>query len=128
MSALEHYVHLRGEVLSALQQVAAHRDTISYSEFGRMVNPPLHHRNPMLYELLRDVCEEERRAGRPNLCALVVRKSDGIPGKGFFEGSAIQGVDMSDYVAYWQAQVEACWKYYAVGMPPVASVSEEYNP
>jgi hypothetical protein len=103
----------RADMLQLLRQVAAARDTVSYGDFGRMLADPMHHRNPALYDLLRDICYDEREAGRPNLCALVVRKSDGMPGKGFFEYAALHGDDASDPRAYWEKKVEACWDYYA---------------
>jgi hypothetical protein len=109
----ESYRARREEMRGLLREVARQGDTVSYSELGRMLREPLHHRNPLLYELLRDICYEEREAGRPNLCALVVRKSDGLPGKGFFEYGALAGDDASDPYAYWEAQARACWAYYA---------------
>lgn len=108
----EDYRAIRDDMLAVLKQVAQHRDTVSYSEFGRMLANPLHHRNPMMYDLLRDICYDERLAGRPNLCALVVRKADGMPGKGFFEYGAMRGADVSDPRAYWEAKVQECWNYY----------------
>ncbi|MGV2437817.1 MAG UNVERIFIED_CONTAM: hypothetical protein LVT10_25475 [Anaerolineae bacterium] len=35
---------------------------------------------------MQDICYDEALTNRPNLCALVVRKSTGIPGVGFFVG------------------------------------------
>lgn len=102
----------RADALRVLQQVAARAETVSYSEFGRLLENPLHHRNPALYELLRDICYREHEAGRPNLCALVVRKSDGMPGKGFFEHGGWSGEDVSEPRAYWEQAVRACWDYY----------------
>ncbi|MEO0561478.1 MAG: hypothetical protein AAF125_05170 [Chloroflexota bacterium] len=107
------YEATRAEMLDLLRQVAAHGDTVSYGEFGRMLSVPLHHRNPKLYDLLRDICYDEREAGRPNLCALVVRKSDGIPGRGFFDYAALGGDSIEDYMAYWQVRAQECWDYYA---------------
>lgn len=111
-SGIDNWQATREDMLRVLRQVAAHGDTVSYSEFGRMLQDPLHHRNPALYDLLRDICYDERQAGRPNLCALVVRKSDGIPGKGFFEYAAMHGDEVLDPVQYWQAQAAECWVYY----------------
>lgn len=110
---IDDWATTRADALRVLQQVAASRQTVSYGEFGRMLKSPLHHRNPALYELLRDLCYHEQQAGRPNLCALVVRKSDGMPGKGFFEHGGLSGEDVSDPRAYWQAAVQACWDAYS---------------
>jgi hypothetical protein len=112
---IEDYQRARTETLKLLQEIAARRETISYSEFGLLYSDPIHHRNPMLYELLRDVCHEERLAGRPNLCALVVRKSDGMPGKGFFDYSGWDGEDVGEPRVFWEQSVQACWDYYALG-------------
>jgi hypothetical protein len=110
---IDDWAAVRADVRRVMRQVARHGDTVSYGEFGRMLNTPLHHRNPALYELLRDVCYEERINGRPNLCALVVRKSDGMPGKGFFEYGALHGDEITDPRAYWEEKARECWDYYA---------------
>jgi hypothetical protein len=111
------YREARAQVILLLREIAAAGETVSYGDFGGMFREPIHHRNPMLYELLRDVCYEERQAGRPNLCALVVRKSDGMPGKGFFEYAALNGDEVFDPRAYWEKQVRICWDYYAAEAP-----------
>ncbi|MEL6270534.1 MAG: hypothetical protein AAFU54_22775 [Chloroflexota bacterium] len=109
---MDDYEAIRADMLDVLKQVAAHGDTVSYSEFGRMLQTPLHHRNPALYNLLRDICYDEREAGRPNLCALVVRKSDGMPGQGFFTYGGLHGDEIDDPRTYWEAKVRECWEYY----------------
>lgn len=106
------YAEVRAEMVALLREIAAAGDTVSYGVFGGMLREPIHHRNPLLYELLRDICYTERAAGRPNLCALVVRKSDGMPGKGFFEYAALHGDAVLDPRPYWARQVQACWDYY----------------
>lgn len=115
VSGIEDWQQTRLEMIELLRKIASHGDTVSYSEFGQMLSDPLHHRNSALYELLRDICYDEREAGRPNLCALVVRKSDGMPGKGFFEYGALQGDDVSEPRPYWEQKVQECWRYYAAG-------------
>lgn len=82
--------------------VAKLRTTISYSELTyRMTTVTLHVRAPQLYELLRQICRDEAAAERGYLCALVVRKSDGLPGQGFFKMLARNGYDCSDPQACW---------------------------
>lgn len=62
--------------------------TLTYAEvlahFGRRVAPRL------VYALCRDlgeVCARNRARGEPELAVLVVRKSDGLPGEGFFRSA-----------------------------------------
>lgn len=97
-------------MLTILIEVAQQRQLITYRELGMAMAPPLHHRNRLLYELLQDICYDEAQANRPNLCALVVRRSSGIPGIGFFVGMAEGYHDAHDY---WQSCVEDCWTYWA---------------
>ncbi|MFZ4826597.1 MAG: hypothetical protein ACOYLB_04520 [Phototrophicaceae bacterium] len=104
------YQASKAQMLAILVNVAQNRHLITYRELGVAMSPPLHHRNRLLYELLQDICYDEAQANRPNLCALVVRKSSGIPGIGFFVGMATGYHDAHDY---WQTCVQHCWAYWA---------------
>ncbi len=111
---MENWQAVKDEMTDLLIDVAARRETIGYAELGRSLETAtLHHRNPALYAMLRDICEDEREAGRPNLCALVVRVSDGIPGPGFFKHNALHGDEILDPIDYWRACVDDCWAYWA---------------
>lgn len=58
--------------------------TISYSELAERAGPPLNRRR-IHRQLLAPLSERCRRAGLPDLSALVVRKDTGKPGGGWFD-------------------------------------------
>lgn len=71
-----------------LIEAACDRRTLTYVEvlarFGIRITPR------RVYGLCRDlgvVCERNRARGEPELAVLVVRKSDRLPGDGFFHGA-----------------------------------------
>lgn len=91
--------------------LARQRQTISYSELSlQMQTLYLSHRGQAMYGMLTDIDREDEAAGRPGLATLVVRKSDGRPGPGYFAG--IDDIDPETYwlrefdrvCAYWEAQ------------------------
>jgi len=70
-----------------LIEAACARRSLTYAEvlahFGIRITPR------RVYGLCRDlgtVCERNRARGEPELAVLVVRKSDRLPGEGFFHG------------------------------------------
>ncbi len=108
------WAQLKAEMRMTLIAIARARGTISYSELARgLQTATLHHRSPIFTPLLIEVCDEAERAGDGSLCALVVRKSDGIPGKGYFKAAALQGADVHDAETYWRREVEAVWAQWA---------------
>jgi hypothetical protein len=71
-----------------LIEAACDRRTLTYAEvlacFGIRITPR------RVYGLCRDlgaVCERNRARGEPEIAVLVVRKSDRLPGDGFFHGA-----------------------------------------
>ena len=94
--------------------LAKGRRTICYSELARgLQTATLHHRSPLFTPLLIEVCDEAERAGDGPLCALVVRKADGLPGKGYFEAAALRGADIQDPEIYWRGEAERVWAQWA---------------
>lgn len=78
--------------IDALEQLlidaARNRKTLAYGEvlghFGKRVTPI------RVYALCRDlghVCERNRERREPELAVLVVRKTDRLPGEGFFHSA-----------------------------------------
>lgn len=65
---------------------ARHRETLTYSDVIQALGPDsgLVPRSPIFHGLLGEMCHDENDSGRGLLCALVVAKSTGIPGKAFF--------------------------------------------
>ena len=99
------------EMREILIGVAKLRTTISYSELTTLITTVgLHVRAPQYYDLLRDLCRQEEAAGRGFLGALVVRKSDGRPGQGFYKLMAKFGRDCSDPEACWQREVKQIYQ------------------
>lgn len=75
-----------------LIEAARARRTLTYAEvlahFGIRITPR------RVYGLCRDlgvVCERNRARGQPELAVLVVRKTDRLPGEGFFHSAWVDG-------------------------------------
>lgn len=81
------------------------RRTVSYSELAGRAGPPLHHRQ-IHRQLLLPLSARCRRAGLPDLSALVVRKDSGLPGGGWFPPDAA-----GDPLADWAEALESCFKH-----------------
>jgi hypothetical protein len=58
--------------------------TITYTELAGRAGPPLHRRH-VHRQLLIPLSARCRRAGLPDLSALVVRRDTGLPGGGWFD-------------------------------------------
>lgn len=87
-----------------LEAIRAGR-TVSYSELASRAGRPLNPRN-VHRVLLQPLSAGCRRAGLPNLAALVVRKDTGVPGGGWFEpGSSL------DPLGAWAEALAACYAY-----------------
>ncbi len=104
----------REELRKILIDLARNRQTIAYSELARMIESVhLHHRSPLFYRLLYEVCDEEETRGHGMLCALVVRKDSGVPGGGYYTGMAASGHDQSDIEASWRAERDQVFEYWS---------------
>ena len=113
--ARANWAQLKAELRHTLIALAKSRRTICYSDLARgLQTATIHHRSPMFTPLLIEVCDEAERDGDGSLCALVVRKSDGIPGKGYFEAAALRGADVTDPYTYWQSEAEKVWEQWSV--------------
>jgi hypothetical protein len=97
-----------------LIELAKQKRFVTYSELALMLPVYIHPGSYAFTRLLSRVCAEEEEAGHGLLCALVVSKSTGIPGAGFFRGAALRGYDASDPDTYWQAQLEQVFAYWGV--------------
>jgi hypothetical protein len=105
---------VKEEMRDILIDLARERQTICYSDLCRMIESiHLHHRSPMLISLLTEICQEEEAHDRALLCALVVSKTTGIPGGGYFAGVASLGRDVSDMEASWHADVDKVFEYWS---------------
>jgi hypothetical protein len=97
-----------------LIELAKQKRIVTYSELALMLPVYIHPGSYAFTRLLSRVCAEEEEAGHGLLCALVVSKSTGIPGAGFFRGAAERGYDASDLDTYWQSQLEQVFAYWGV--------------
>lgn len=101
------WIEAKAEIRRILIEVAQHRSTITYGELASQLTTVSVH--PYAYAfgaLLREVCNDEEVAGRGLMCALVVQKSSGMPGNGFFKYAGQLGRDVSDYKTCWYAEIE----------------------
>lgn len=84
--------------------------TITYSELARKINAratgfDLRARDPSLNLMLDQISTEENKIGRGMLSVVVIRESDGRPGKGFFDLAKSLGRNTEDCEAFWQAEL-----------------------
>lgn len=79
-------------IREALVQVARRQSVMSYTDAGRLCQPPLDMHNDadqrQLSLLLGEISDEEARHHRPLLSALVIHKDGSSPGAGFYEAAA----------------------------------------
>ena len=88
---------LKSEMRQIMIDVAHAGQTISYSELCVSLKTAyLHHRSPMLTQLLIEIGTAEARAGRPPLPAVVVAKQSGMPGGGYFKIDREPAVDLAN--------------------------------
>ena len=92
--------------------------TITYSELAGRVGPPLSRRQ-VHRQLLTPLAERCRRAGLPNLAALVVRKDTGKPGGGWQDP-----LSMADPDRAWAEALAECLAYPWPGKPDPRLLSE----
>ncbi len=94
---------------------AARRQIIRYTELAPLVGLKRsgNHMGNEIGRLLREICENEHRAGRPLLSSIVVNSS-GKPGPGYFEYARSLGKLPADgdEKEFWESEKEAvhtCW-------------------
>lgn len=96
----------KADIRDIMIQVAKLQTTITYGDLAaqlRTISP--HPGAYVFHALLRDVCKDERLAGRGNLCAVVVSKAKGMPGQGFFKMLIQHGHDCTDPLACWESEI-----------------------
>ena len=80
--------------------------TITYSELASQAGPPLNRRH-VHRQLLTPLAARCRRAGLPDLSAMVVRKDTGLPGAGWFEPTT-----SADPEGDWAEALSECLAYH----------------
>jgi hypothetical protein len=102
------------EMRSVLIDCARMRKTVTYTDVCLMIQTVQMHPHSFIFtRILSEVCAEEEERGHGVLCALVVSKTTGIPGAGYFRGMAELGHDMSDLEASWRAELEQVFDYWS---------------
>lgn len=75
-----------------LREAIRQRRTVTYTELAGRAGPPLNRRQ-VHRQLLIPLSQRCRRAGLPDLAALVVRKDTGLPGAGWHRSEFPRGTD-----------------------------------
>lgn len=105
---------MKEELRAVLRELAANREIATYTQVAsRLTTARIHPGSYIFSHLLREVCGEELATGNGMLCALVVSKSKGIPGAGYFTGTATEGRETADLVALWQQDVQAVFELWS---------------
>jgi len=90
--------------------VAQRGETISYGVLAQEIG--MHHRDPKFMVLLTAVCRQETALNRGRLCALVVRKSSGIPGGGYFTYKTAWDGKTYEAIEMWRVDRDWVWEYW----------------
>ncbi len=86
-----------------LREAIRMRRTVTYTELAGRAGPPLHRRH-LHRQLLIPLSERCRRAGLPDLAALVVRQDTGMPGAGWHAPCV-----SADPAGTWATALETCF-------------------
>ncbi|HWE40714.1 MAG TPA: hypothetical protein VG406_29500 [Isosphaeraceae bacterium] len=110
-TAMVPYADLVRRAWPVLLEAIRQRRTISYSELAGRAGPPLTGRQ-VHRQLLNPLAARCRRAGLPDLAALVVRKDTGLPGAGWFDPTTA-----ADPEGHWADALAACFDHPWPGKP-----------
>jgi hypothetical protein len=97
-----------------LIDLAKRERVVTYGELALMLPVYVHPGSYAFTRLLSEVCLAAERDGEGMLCALVVSKSTGIPGAGFFRGMAERRRDTSDLERCWRDELERLFAHWRV--------------
>lgn len=93
------------EMQDILVQYARQKKTITYGELSTLIQTiylPAYSYG--MAGMLDEISLENETVGKTPLAVLVVRKSDGRPGSGFFKKARHHGLSDDDLEVYWQDQ------------------------
>ncbi|MXY55855.1 MAG: hypothetical protein F4029_05365 [Gammaproteobacteria bacterium] len=94
------------EARRAMVAAASRGGVVAYSELVAEIRAlHLEPQSTHLAHMLGEISSAEHAAGRGMLTAVVVHKSDGVPGSGFFELARALGGDFNDSLAFWAAEL-----------------------
>jgi hypothetical protein len=107
------------EIRELLIALAKKRKIVTYTELCELLSVRMHPHSFVFMHLLTQVCIREEAKGHGVLCALVVSKTTGIPGGGYFRGSYTRAVDRGietdpdDIEAHWKADLDELFAIWA---------------
>lgn len=102
---LDTWQAIKQEARHILIECAKSRQTITYGELaGRITVVHFPHYGFKMVGLLDEISTDEFAEGRSPLAALVVRRSNGLPGGGFFRKTFPPDAPEDDLRAYWEAE------------------------
>jgi len=106
------------EMKSIIIEYAKRAAMITYSELlNKEISLKLNmeqidHRNIMA-QLLGEISQEEDKAGRGMLSAIVIHKNGSMePGQGFFNYAQLLGKDISNPIQFWVREVQKVHNYW----------------
>jgi hypothetical protein len=98
-------------VFCKLINAAQQRHEVTYKEVATIlgIHIPGNYMGRAIGQVLGEISEDEHAAGRPMLSA-IVRRDNGIPGKGFFtlarELGKLSATDTQGEIQFWQDELE----------------------
>jgi len=104
--SMEQWQGAKAEARNILIENAKKAQLIEYSELTRQIHSIKFDPHETVFRrFLGQLSWEEDAAGRGMITAIVVHKSDHLPGGGFFELAGQLGRDVSDRLGFWSAEV-----------------------
>ncbi|GAB1422617.1 hypothetical protein MASR2M15_28540 [Anaerolineales bacterium] len=105
---LENWLAAKQQMREILIQCAQAQQTITYGELSSQITAariPAHSYG--MVAMLSSIVNDDEAEEKGHLATLVVRKSDGRPGPGYYHRAlAIGLIDENNLEAYWQAAFE----------------------
>ena len=108
----EQWSEAKAELRAAILDAAWDRRMTHYGAVASKVSVvSLDPHSWLMNNLLGEIFEEEKAAGRPALTALVTRKDgDKEPGPGFYEMARKLGYTFNEPFVFWSSQVQEVFK------------------
>lgn len=104
---------VKEEVRDILIDCARQRKTITYGELSsRLTTAHIPAYSYAMSAILGDIIREGEPQEWGVLATLVVRKSDGLPGAGYFKAMSQRGISESDYRTIWQTEFDRVCDYW----------------
>jgi hypothetical protein len=103
----------KAEAKRYLVAKARQHQTVTYSELSLAIQSiTIPHYGYMMTGMLNDIHRDDLQFQRPGLATLVVRKSDGLPGPGYFKSERELGIPEGSYKEIWQARFDDVCDYW----------------